>query len=180
MALIPRTVFLSSILVLLLDGTAPAQENAAASRTPKYLRAEHDHLHATLDRLAGGPGKTGKAAQELAEVLRGHMLDEEKYVLPELGLLRSLAFEGSSEEMLWAVSLSEELAAEYPRMVAAHKAIAGLLDKLAEAGELESDPDAVFFARHLKAHLQYEDEVVYPAAVLAGKYIKMKQGQKAG
>lgn len=163
-------MILAGILPHPLDAEVPV-----AGTPSKYLRHEHNHLYATLERMAQTPGKTGKSAQQLLAVLRPHMIREERFVLPQLGLLKDLAFGRSTEGMLWAVKLSEELKKEYPQMISEHKAILRFTDELIESAKLEGDQNAVIYAEQLKEHLQDEADIVYPAAILAGEFIRSKR-----
>jgi len=57
-----------------------------------------------------------------------------------------------------------------------HKAIVIELHKLVEAAKNENRPEYVLFAEKLKLHAQTEEEVLYPAAILIGEYLKLKRG----
>ncbi|MBP9865488.1 MAG: hemerythrin domain-containing protein [Candidatus Omnitrophica bacterium] len=138
----------------------------------KFMRHEHDQLHARIERLAKAPGKTGEVAKKLLMVMRPHMFNEEEFVLPELGVLKKLAFGESMAGMTWVIGASEKLKEKYPQMLVEHKAILLAVDELKQAAELEGDQTALDLAAHLKAHIQDEEDVIYPAAILAGQYIK--------
>ena len=90
---------------------------------PAPLASEHAALHDTLVRAIGAGGKTGEAAQKLADVLHPHFVKEEAYALPQLGLLRTLAEGGTIAEAETAIKTSEKLKAEMARMLEEHAAI---------------------------------------------------------
>ncbi|OGW77837.1 MAG: hypothetical protein A2Z83_00850 [Omnitrophica bacterium GWA2_52_8] len=65
----------------------------------KFMRHEHDQIYARIERLAQTPGKTGKAAGQLSTIMRPHIFKEEKFVLPQRGVLKKLAFGESTAGM---------------------------------------------------------------------------------
>ncbi len=48
------------------------------------------------------------------------------------------------------------------------------MQQLATAAESENDEKYIRFAAELLVHAQMEEEVLYPAAVLVGEYVKAK------
>jgi len=162
----------AALLCFILTGLSGANAEINAGTPSKFMRHEHNQIYARIERLSQTPGKTGNAAKNLLTVMRPHMFSEEEIVLPELGVLKEVALGGSTEGMTGIVVRSEKLEKEYPRMLADHKAIFTAIDKLSTAAALEADQGALDLAAQLKAHLQDEEEIVYPAAILTGKYIK--------
>ena len=157
------------ILVTLTPCFAGSDGQAVPS---KYMRKEHNEIYARIERLAQSPGKSGQRAKDVMVVLRPHMIREEQFVLPQLAVLKSLAFNSSAEGMYWVVKLSAKLKDEYPSMLSDHAAITKAADRLLEAAKLENDVAAEAIASQLKSHLQEEADIVYPAAILAGEHIK--------
>ena len=141
---------------------------------PAPLASEHAALHDTLVRAIGAGGKTGEAAQKLADVLHPHFVKEEAYALPQLGLLRTLAEGGTIAEAETAIKTSEKLKAEMARMLEEHEAIVEALESLSSAAEAEGKKEYVEFAAELKQHALVEEEIYYPAAILIGEYLKLK------
>lgn len=137
----------------------------------KFMRHEHNEIYARVDRLAKTPGKTGEAAKKLLTIMRPHMFREEEFVLPELGVLKKLAFDESTEGMTWVIGYSKKLKEQYPQMLSDHRAIFAAIDELNQAAGLEGDQEALDLAAQLTAHIQDEEDIVYPAAILAGQYI---------
>ena len=54
-----------------------------------------------------------------------------------------------------------------------------LLDRLTEAAAAERRPEAARFAAGLKRHARTEEEVLYPAALLLGAYLRLRLGARA-
>lgn len=160
------------IMLFLMAGFSRVYAEKEMGTPSKFIRHEHDQIYARIERLAQTPGKTGKAAKELLIIMRPHMFKEEEFVLPQLGVLKKLAFDEPMAGMLWAIGRSEDLKEEYPQMLAEHKAIFTSIDKLSQAATREGDQGALDLAVQLKAHIQDEEDIIYPAAILAGQYIK--------
>ena len=58
-------------------------------------------------------------------------------------------------------------------MLEEHKAILVALRHLKEAAQRAGHADIVAFAEQLALHAQTEEEVMYPAAVLVGRYLRL-------
>ena len=149
-------------------------------KTPQSLKTEHDELHAQLARAIGAAGATGEAAAKVAEALQPHFLKEEEYALPPLGLLPALAEGRILPEMEAAVAMAHRLKADLSHMLQEHKEIVSALDALKEAASSENNAAAAYFAEKLVLHAQTEEEVLYPASILVGKYLNLRLSEKMG
>ena len=98
---------------------------------PKSVQAEHEEIHSKLVEATRAPGRVGSAAKELAEVLHPHFVREEQIALPPLGLLAKLvAGEHLPEEVIEeALSMTDSLRSELPRMLEEHKDIRMAVEK---------------------------------------------------
>jgi hypothetical protein len=120
------------------------------------------------------PGRVGEAARTLARLMHPHFVREDEYAMPPLGLLTRLARDEVSPDMAEALPLIARLKAEMPLMLEEHQAIKGALQKLEEVAAAEGKADIVELARRLKLHAESEEEVLYPAAIVVGEYLKLK------
>lgn len=143
-------------------------------RVPQSLKLEHEELHSELARATKAGGKTGEAAKAVAEVLHNHFLKEEEFALPPIGLLSALARGEVDEEMRDVLVMTERLKADLPEMLGEHQAVVAALEQLTAAAEKEKLPEHARFAEKLMLHAQTEEEVLYPAAILVGEYLKLK------
>ena len=141
---------------------------------PHPLKVEHEELHAQLAEATKAGGIIGAAAEGVARVLHPHFLKEEEYALPPLGLLSVLAQGQIMPEMREAVTMTDRLKAELSEMLEEHKAIVAALGIFTDASKKEKRMDYVHFAEKLILHAKTEEEVLYPAALLIGEYIKIK------
>jgi hypothetical protein len=144
---------------------------------PHPLKLEHEELHATLAQATKAGGKVGEAAKAVAKLLRAHFVKEEEYALPPLGLLSSLAAGKVMPEMSGVLPMTDRLKRELPEMLAEHKAIVAALEQLAGTARQTGNSEYVHFAEQLKLHAQTEEDVLYPAAILIGEYLKLKLGK---
>ncbi len=137
---------------------------------PASMEEAHEDLLQLLMRVQHLSGKTGSLAENLAKPLQQHMEKEESLVLPLLGLLRDFAKgKVGSSSTRKASRLYLTLQREYPGMLRGHQELRKILDRLKKVGAEEGHLTAVRFAEALVRHSQEEEEVFYPAALLAGK-----------
>jgi len=76
-------------------------------------------------------------------------------------------------------ALTDRLEAELPGMLAEHLQIKAALGDLVAAANAEKKPEYARFAEKLMSHARTEEEVLYPAALLVGRYLKLRLGGKA-
>jgi hemerythrin HHE cation binding domain-containing protein len=154
--------------------TAHREGTPAMHQIPTALKAEHEKLHADLSAATQLPGKTGEAAKRVAAVLHEHFVSEEEFALPPLALLAPIAEGRATADMRSMVALTDRLKAEMPRMLREHGAIVRALDELGRAAAAERHPEVSRFVAELQAHAQNEEQVLYPAAIVVGEYLKLK------
>lgn len=145
---------------------------------PKPLKLEHQELHAELVKATKAKGKTGEAAEAVAKVLHNHFLKEEEFALPPIGLLSRLA-RGKVEKRMGAVlTMTDRLKTELPNMLREHQAVVAALKKLIAAAIREKLPEHARFAKKLMMHAKTEEDVLYPAAILVGEYLRLRLMQQ--
>ena len=143
---------------------------------PKPLKSEHDELHTVLVRATKEPGALGEAARAVSRLLHPHFVKEEQFALPPIGLLPKLARDEVSADMEEVLALTDRLEQELAGMLNDHKEIVEALRQLLGAARAQDKVEYAEFAEHLIRHAQTEEQVMYPAAILAGRYIKLKLG----
>jgi hypothetical protein len=135
---------------------------------------EHEELHEELAQATQVTGKLGEAAKNVAAILGPHFRKEEEYALPPLGLLSLLAGGEIRPDMKEALPMTDRLKVDLPHMLEEHKAIVAALKHLIEEARKVRMPEYAHFAEKLTLHASNEEEVLYPAALLVGEYIKLK------
>jgi hypothetical protein len=143
-------------------------------KIPKSLQLEHQELHRELAKATREPGRLGEAAKNVAAILDPHFRKEEEYALPPLGLLPLLAGGKIRPEMKEVLLMTDRLKADLPHMLEEHKAIVAALKYLIEEARKARMPEQIHFAEKLTLHAKNEEEILYPAALLVGEYIKLK------
>ncbi len=151
-----------------------------ALTAPLSLRREHEELHAELVAATKAGGKTGAAAQAVARALHPHFMKEEEYALPPLGLLTLLAKGDSPPDSETVITMADSLKKDLSHMLHEHKAVVIELHKFMEAAKSERKTEYVPLAERLILHAQTEEEVLYPAAILIGAYLKLRAGRREG
>lgn len=142
---------------------------------PKPLKLEHKELHRELVEAVKTFGPIGKAAEAIAKVLHPHFVKEEEYALPPIGLLKALAKGKVSKDMEEVLVMTNKLKKDLPHMLKEHKAIIVKLKKLVIVAKKEKRPEFAHFADKLILHAKTEEEVLYPAAILIGEYVKLRK-----
>ena len=149
---------------------------------PRTLTTEHEALHQRLVQATHLEGATGEAAREVARRLHPHFVKEEVYALPPLGLLAALTERGRDADvadMAEVLPMTRQLEAELGQMLAEHREIVTALAVLRAAAETEQQAEVVAFADALEAHAQIEEQVMYPAAILVGRYVSQALAMRA-
>lgn len=141
-------------------------------KIPDSLRLEHEQLHAKLAEASHLPGRVGEAARTVAKIMHPHFLREDEYAIPPLGLLARLAKGHLTPDMAEVLPLVARLKEEMPLMIEEHRAIIGALIQLGNAATEAGLREWAEFADDLRHHAQMEEEVLYPAAILVGEYVK--------
>ncbi len=144
---------------------------------PASLLSGHEALHAALLRASKEPGDIGVAAAELSRLLHPHMLREEALVFPNLGLLRQLGSGVINTEMAQAAKNADTLRADLAHLAAEHKDITAALQKLMTAARESDRTEYAEFAYRMLEHMRVEEEVLYPAAVVVGDYVRARLGR---
>lgn len=153
-------------------------------KIPESLELEHEELHEQLYKGIKEGGNIGKAAKAVADILHPHFEKEEEYALPPLGLLCSLLSEeqgkeGGESEITQemknnVIAMTDKLKSDLPRMIEEHNEIVGALNNLIKIAKIENKIEFVQFAEKLKLHAKTEEQVLYPTAILVGKYLKLE------
>jgi hypothetical protein len=141
---------------------------------PEPLQQEHEALHAELRNATQAGGAVGEAAKALARLMHPHFVKEDEFALPPLALLQPLAQGAVTAGMADVLKLTDRLATELPAMLAEHKTIVAALELLVDEARRAGRGDIVEFAQKLMLHAQTEEQVMYPAALLVGRFVQQR------
>ena len=145
-------------------------------QVPVSLKSGHEAIHAALKRASAEPGALGETARSIARIMSGHIMREEKFALRPLGLLRALSRGETPAELAEVAKLSQAFRLELPQMIDEHRQIAEALHLLASNAEAAGKPEYVALAEDMLMHAHIEEDVLYPAAMLIGKYAALLRG----
>ena len=142
---------------------------------PRTIKAEHRELHHLLIRAVESGGRTGEAARRVADLMQPHMQKEEEFSLPPLSVLAALVKGEPVPDAELVVAMSERLRTEFVSLVREHDEIVRALQHLIVTARADGRPEIVDFAEKLVLHAEMEEEVLYPAAILAGEILKLRR-----
>jgi len=147
---------------------------------PKPLKSEHEELHSILVGAAREEGELGAAAKLVVNLMQQHFAKEEQFALPPIALLPRLARGDVAADMEGALALTDRLQAELAALTKEHQEILMAVRQLLAAARTQDKVEYAEFAEHLIRHVQMEELVLYPAAILAGRYLRLKLGLTEG
>ena len=141
---------------------------------PLFIKNEHENLLNQVAQFTLIEDSAGRAAIKLQDLMQHHFDEEEDFVLPQLGLLSLLASGKLSDHNKEVIQLSEKLKSNLTHLNVEHQLIAAYLDELKQVATIENLPGIIEFEKELIKHANSEEEVLFPAAVLIGDYLKLK------
>jgi phytoene dehydrogenase-like protein len=144
--------------------------------TPEPLRIEHEEMRDALARASREPGAIGEEARRLARVMQPHIDKEETFALPPLGMLAELAHGVRSPEEAAAELMTRRLRKSLDDLYAEHRVIRGALEELLAAARSENRFDYAELATRMLHHMHMEEQVLYPAALMVGDYLRGVRG----
>lgn len=145
---------------------------------PASIKEEHEELHAELAAATRAGGRTAEAARIVAKLMHPHFVKEEEYALPPLALIADLARGIVTAEMREVLVMTDKLRDELPSMLQEHQAIVEALEVLKSAATEENRPETADFAHRLMHHAAIEEQVMYPAALLVGEYVRLRSSTR--
>ena len=134
---------------------------------PTSLREEHKEIMGSLREFAVLPGATGRVIMELLDVLEPHFEKEEKLAMPVLGSISELV---SGDHVIDLREIAESqgaLLSEYDKMFEEHSELKKFIVRAQKIARHEKYEEVVNLLDVLTHHSKVEEEVLYPAALLA-------------
>lgn len=186
MTFTPRSVLGWPVLVAVLALThgagagqlRPDQVRSDPHRPiPVALLEEHAEIDQSLKEAARAGGALGEAARHTLTVLTPHMAREQALALPPLRLLPRLARGETSADMADLVAVADRLRAELPALQKEHVAIQRALEELWSEAWAAGRPEYAFLSQRINRHVRVDEDVLYPAAIVAGDYARTLRAQ---
>lgn len=142
------------------------------TKTPKALLDGHKNLFNDMESIISLGGSIGENAKLLADLSRPHFKKEEEYALPPLSLLLALSEGHWTLESSAAIEMAEKLKAQLAGMKKEHDVIRKILENLEVLAENENNQKVKQFVNDLKLHIEVEEQILYPATIFIGTYLK--------
>lgn len=147
-------------------------------KTPDSLLNGHESLQEDLNTIIELGGIVGDKAKYVSKILAQHFKKEEEYALPPLGLLLELA-EGHWELAPDAAfSISDKIYSQVKELKEEHEKISTELIELEKIAIENDNRKAQRFVKDLAIHVDIEDQVLYPAAILVSNYLDKLKSSK--
>jgi len=173
-----KTVVLLSLVSLLFAQCRPKEptfeltEFPGKPGVPTSIKNDHENLLQKIRECSLFQDSTGALAKKLSGLMQNHFQEEEDYVLPPLGLLPSLSLGNLPSEKKDIMMLIRKFKSQAAHMSAEHQLIKALMDELKVAAEKDNHPEVHLLAGELVQHATMEEEVLYPAVILIGRYLE--------
>jgi hemerythrin HHE cation binding domain-containing protein len=142
---------------------------------PQSLKTEHEEMHDALARASHEPGLVGDAAKRLLRIMKPHVDKEETFALPPLGMLSQLVRGIHSPEEEAAAIMAWRMREDLDNMIAEHRVIGAALEELLAASKAERRVEYAELASKIIHHMRTEEQVLYPATILIGDYLRGKR-----
>jgi len=152
----------------------PAPAPAVAHPLPQALIFEHKETLERLTILTKRPGEVGIKAREVIAVMKRHSAREQEFILPPLTLLPLLADGKVTPDMAWAITMADRIKAEREEIFNERARITDALNALVVAATRTHDKEAAEFAEAAQADSFSDAELLEPAVLLIGEYLRDK------
>ncbi len=143
-------------------------------QAPEPLLEEHRAFHDKLLLVIKTEGKLGNIAMQIDEILTLHFKIEEELAFPPLILMVPLSRDEIVPSMKDALNAIERLKEQLPKLTNDHLEITRKLKDFDTAVRIEKKTEFASFSQELIHHARAEEGILYPAAILIGKYISLK------
>jgi hypothetical protein len=137
------------------------------------LVEEHAEIRGALQQAGSYAGELGEAARALSAALVPHLEKEHRFALPMLKLLPALSRHEITEDMREWLPAADALRAELDTLKREHRAIAVAADRFSRAAWAEQRPEYAVTAQRIVRHMRLEEEVLYPASLVAGEHLRL-------
>jgi len=167
----------TTAVIVMVGAIGTRAPRAAQERTfpiPMSLVQEHAEVTTALNAAAKLPGDTGAAARRVLALVAPHMKDEQRRIFPLLYVLPMLGDHGPEPWMADLLPLADRLRTDIATIRAAHAPIRNALDDLNLVAWSEGHQEYAFLALRIRQHIQMEEEILYPTALVVGDYLRLR------
>ena len=143
-------------------------------RVPGPVKNEYEDLYWKLNRAARTRGEVGQAAMAAFRHLQAHFPKDQEFALPPLHLLPTVARENVNEEIDQIQTMCDKLKRQLPQLLDEGEQIIRELGRMADVAAKEQKAEHHDLAQRLIRFLEEERDVLYPASVLVGEYVRTR------
>jgi hypothetical protein len=147
--------------------------------TPSAIREEHEEIMSELRSASKLENGTGLAVRELLKILEPHFQKEERLAMPILGTLSEFASGDQTISLAMVLGATREMRSEYNEMLAEHKQLHPYIEHVKGAAECDENEKVAHLMEGLAHHAKMEEEVLYPAALLATRMAEYLNSSKS-
>ncbi len=148
-------------------------DTTANLHTPEPIINEHQEFRDELLTAIKIGGESGNVASQIAEILNPHFKKEEEFAFPPLILMAPLARDEINPSMKDALGMIEQLKKELSILTDDHIKIILKLEYFDRAIKFERLTEFTIFSKRLIHHSRAKEGILYPAAIILGKFIRM-------
>jgi hypothetical protein len=141
-------------------------------KIPGPVKEEYEGLYWKLNEAARVRGEVGQAAMAAFRHMQSHFVKDQEFALPPLKLLPTVAANNINEEIDQVRTLCDRLKRNLPQLIAEDNLIIEELSRLADVAAREQKPEYHDLARRFIKFLELERDVLYPASILVGEYVR--------
>ena len=175
-----QTIICAGLLLAMIAPT-PGIDTAALAQpshlmVPQSISFEHAAIVERLTKEAAKSGVSAAIAQRALILIKAHFAKEEEFVLPPLGLLDQItAGELPTDSVKKAaLDMIERAKASKDNLQEDEIQITSIMNELVQAATRADETDLAVFASNVAAHNLGEIEVLEPATLLIGDYLRSK------
>lgn len=138
------------------------------------LDREHAELLDTLSEASQRPDHFGKVFQNVLKIFNYHHDRELETVMPLLEYMYSRNEKNRLHDVFKLEKAWNTFRDEYDTMLNEHRQMIQWIDEVNDYPSLEED-NISCLARDLKRHIEVEEQIFYPAALMVGELIQCKE-----
>jgi iron-sulfur cluster repair protein YtfE (RIC family) len=148
------------------------------TQEPLALAQAHLELTDQLGYAVSLKSPTGEIARQLEATLKNHLRREDEMITPLLATFPNLAAGRLPVDAASLIELFERAEKNYESLLGEHAEITRIVERLRPTAESDREEEVVRFCDELLAHARLEEQVLYPAAVVAGRFMKLRESQR--
>jgi hypothetical protein len=141
-------------------------------KIPGPVKEEYEELYWKLNVAARVRGEVGQAAMAAFRHMQSHFVKDQEYALPPLKLLPTVAASNVNKEIDQIQTMCDRLKRNLSELIDEDNLIIDELSRLADVAAREQKSEYHDLALRFIRFLEMEKDVLYPATLLIGEFIR--------